>query len=196
MPEAMTRQQVQQRLADFRAGRLPDRIFTCPIRPAELTDGLCYCHAPLLVALLFYIRSGLLLWLLRLPFSRPKLWMLRRCGARIGQGVHISVDVWIDPLFVDLLTVEDEVTIGVGAKISFHECTTTEFRVGRVTIRRGAVIGGFAILGPGIEVGEEAMVAGAAAVGRDIPARTTAIGNPARIVRREEPGDGQEAPNG
>jgi acetyltransferase-like isoleucine patch superfamily enzyme len=140
-------------------------------------------------AIPFYLRSWLLLFLLRLAFNRPKIWMLRRCGAKIGTAVHIATDVWVDPLFVDLLEVGDEATIGVGAKISFHVCTTSRFRVGRVKIGRRAVVGGFALLGPGIEIGDEATVAGGAVVGRDVPAGATAIGNPARILRHAGEGD-------
>ena len=31
--------------------------------------------------------------ILKLPFNHPKLWVLRRQGARIGRNVHIAVDV-------------------------------------------------------------------------------------------------------
>jgi maltose O-acetyltransferase len=65
-------------------------------------------------------------------------------------------------------------------------CTTEHFKVGRVRIGKGAVIGGFALLGPGIEVGDLAMVAGGAVVGSDVPTGATAIGNPARILRRSK----------
>ena len=188
MLNCITPAQVAQELVDYKAGRTAARYFACPIRPASLTAGLCYGHAPLPRAIAFYIRCAVVLFLLRQPFSRPKLWALRRCGARVGSNVSIATDVWIDPLFLDLLEIQDDVTIGVGAKISMHLCTTDEFRVGRVTIRKGAVIGGFALLGPGIEVGESAMVAGGSVVGSDVPAHTTAIGNPARIIRRgQEP---------
>jgi acetyltransferase-like isoleucine patch superfamily enzyme len=51
------------------------------------------------------------------------------------------------------------------------------------TIRRGARIGGGAVLLPGIEIGEEAFVGAGAVVLRDVPARTVVVGNPARILR-------------
>ena len=51
------------------------------------------------------------------------------------------------------------------------------------TIRRGARIGGGAILCPGIEVGEEAFVGAGAVVTRDVPARAVVVGNPARVLR-------------
>jgi len=51
------------------------------------------------------------------------------------------------------------------------------------TIRRGARIGGGAILCPGVEVGEEAFVGAGAVVIEDVPARTLVVGNPARKLR-------------
>jgi acetyltransferase-like isoleucine patch superfamily enzyme len=51
------------------------------------------------------------------------------------------------------------------------------------TIRRGARVGGGAILCPGIEVGEEAFVGAGAVVVGDVPARTLVVGNPARRLR-------------
>jgi acetyltransferase-like isoleucine patch superfamily enzyme len=51
------------------------------------------------------------------------------------------------------------------------------------TIRRGARVGGGAILCPGIEIGEEAFVGAGAVVTKDVPARAVMVGNPARRLR-------------
>jgi UDP-2-acetamido-3-amino-2,3-dideoxy-glucuronate N-acetyltransferase len=51
------------------------------------------------------------------------------------------------------------------------------------TIRRGARIGGGAILCPGIEIGEEAFVGAGAVVTKDVPARMVVVGTPARVLR-------------
>jgi acetyltransferase-like isoleucine patch superfamily enzyme len=51
------------------------------------------------------------------------------------------------------------------------------------TIRRGARVGGGAILCPGVEIGEEAFVGAGAVVIRDVPARKLVVGNPARVLR-------------
>ena len=51
------------------------------------------------------------------------------------------------------------------------------------TIRRGARVGGGAILCPGIEVGEEAFVGAGAVVTKDVPARMLVVGSPARVLR-------------
>ena len=51
------------------------------------------------------------------------------------------------------------------------------------TIRRGARVGGGAVLCPGIEIGEEAFVGAGAVVTKDVPARMLVVGNPARVMR-------------
>ncbi len=52
------------------------------------------------------------------------------------------------------------------------------------TIRRGARIGGGAILLPGIEIGEEAFVGAGAVVTKDVERRMLVVGNPARVMRQ------------
>ena len=62
----------------------------------------------------------------------------------------------------------------------------TEARFGQIkgpTIRRGARIGGGAILCPGIEIGAEAFVGAGAVVTKDVPPRALVVGNPARVLR-------------
>jgi acetyltransferase-like isoleucine patch superfamily enzyme len=56
------------------------------------------------------------------------------------------------------------------------------------TIRRGARVGGGAVLCPGVEIGEEAFVGAGAVVTRDVPPRVVVVGNPARVLR-DVPGD-------
>ncbi|MBA2423804.1 MAG: N-acetyltransferase [Actinobacteria bacterium] len=56
------------------------------------------------------------------------------------------------------------------------------------TIRRGARVGGGAVLCPGVEIGEEAFVGAGAVVTKDVAPRTIVVGNPARVLR-EVPGD-------
>ena len=107
--------------------------------------------------------------------------------------------------------VENDTSIGARTKIQAHAyitaysileddvfiapcvATTNDNFMGRTerrhalvkgpTIRRGARVGGAAILCPGIEVGEEAFVGAGAVVLRDVPARAVVVGNPARQIR-------------
>jgi acetyltransferase-like isoleucine patch superfamily enzyme len=107
--------------------------------------------------------------------------------------------------------VENDTTIGARTKVQAHAyvtaystleedvfiapcvVTTNDNFMGRTerrhalrkgpTIRRGARIGGAAVLLPGIEVGEEAFVGAGAVVTKDVPARAVVVGNPARQIR-------------
>ena len=51
------------------------------------------------------------------------------------------------------------------------------------TIRRGARIGGGAILCPAVEIGEDAFVGAGSVVTKDVPPRTVVFGNPAKVIR-------------
>jgi acetyltransferase-like isoleucine patch superfamily enzyme len=55
------------------------------------------------------------------------------------------------------------------------------------TIRRGARIGGGAVLCPGIEIGEEAFVGAGAVVTEDVQPRMLVVGNPAKVLREVAP---------
>ena len=180
-------EQCRKNFHRFLAGESGERVFAAPTCHPSQPTGFCPCDGPLPARLWFYAKAWLLLTVLKLAWNGPKLKLLRHCGARVGHNVFISTDVWIDPTFPQLLTIEDDVMIGVGVKIALHEFRPREFRAGRVTIREGAVIGGFALIGHGVEIGEGAVVAGGAAVGRDVPAHRLAIGNPARIMPLETP---------
>jgi len=62
----------------------------------------------------------------------------------------------------------------------------TEKRFGNIkgpTIRRGARVGGGAILCPAIEIGEEAFIGAGAVVTKDVPPRVVVVGSPARVLR-------------
>lgn len=51
------------------------------------------------------------------------------------------------------------------------------------TIRRGARIGGGAVLCPGVEIGAEAFVGAGAVVTKDVAPGVIVVGNPARVLR-------------
>ena len=175
-----------RRLREFREDRTSDRLFVHPTcHPAEPT-GFCYCEGSLWRALHFYAKALLLGLAFRLPSNGLKVWTLRRLGAKVGRRVYFSPGVLVDPTFPELITIEDGVFFGLGAKIFTHEFRIDQFRAGRVIIRRGAFIGGFAVIACGVEIGERAVVAACSVADRDVPAGATLIQSPARILRRPE----------
>ncbi len=175
--------EAKARLAEFLSGRTDERVFVHPTCHPSSPTGFCVCQGSILRRLWFYTLAGTLELLLSLPFNRPKLWFLRRLGATIGSRVYISAKAWIDPIYPALLTIEDDVFVGVGAKIATHEFRIDEFRAGKVIIRKEAMIGAFSIIGCGVEIGERATVAAGAIVGRDVPPGATILNAP-RIVKK------------
>jgi len=101
----------------------------------------------------------------------------------IGRGTRIQAEAYITAYS----TLEDEVFIApcvVTTNDNFMGRTERRKELMRgPTIRRGARVGGGAILCPGIEVGEEAFVGAGAVVTKDVPARKVVVGSPARVLR-------------
>jgi acetyltransferase-like isoleucine patch superfamily enzyme len=114
----------------------------------------------------------------------------------IGRGSLVENDTTIGALtkiqanayVTAYSTLEDNVFIAPGVT------TTNDNYMGRTekrhalmrgpTIRRGARVGGAAVLLPGVEIGEEAFVGAGAVVLEDVPPRTVVVGNPARALRQ------------
>lgn len=99
----------------------------------------------------------------------------------VGDRVTIKsgVQIW------DGTTLEDDVFVGPNATFtndSFPRSRVRPAAFPRTTVRRGASIGGGAVILPGITIGEQAMVGAGAVVTHDVPSGAVVVGNPARIV--------------
>jgi acetyltransferase-like isoleucine patch superfamily enzyme len=99
--------------------------------------------------------------------SRVKM----QSGAYVTAYCVLEDDVFIAPMVV---TTNDNY---MGRTEKRHD------EIAGCTIRRGARVGGGAHLLPGVEIGEEAFVATASVVTRDVPAHAVVMGVPARVVR-------------
>ncbi len=94
-----------------------------------------------------------------------------QAGAYITAYMQVEEDVFIAPMVV---TTND------------NYMGRTEKRLSQMrgaTIRRGARVGGGVHILPGVEIGEDAFVATASVVTKDVPARKVVMGTPARVVR-------------
>lgn len=136
-----------------------------------------------------------------LPWSRMKVFLLRRFGARIGEGVvikpHVRIkfpwrlvagnhcwigqDVWIDNLAP--IQLEGNICLSQGAYLctGSHDHRSSEFDLitRPIHIGEGAWVGARAILLPGVTIGSETVVAAGAVVNRDVEAGLLVAGNPA-----------------
>jgi acetyltransferase-like isoleucine patch superfamily enzyme len=101
----------------------------------------------------------------------------------VGALTKIQADAYITAYS----TLEDNVFIAPSVVTTNDNFMgRTERRHGLIegpTIRRGARIGGGAILCPGVEIGEEAFVGAGAVVTEDVAPRAVVVGNPARKIR-------------
>lgn len=95
-------------------------------------------------------------------------------GVIVQTGTHITGDAII----------EDEVFFGDEVSTSNDNAMRRGTGVyGGPHVKWGARIGSNATLLPGVVIGEEAVVAAGALVGRDVPDRKIVMGVPARVVR-------------
>jgi acetyltransferase-like isoleucine patch superfamily enzyme len=101
----------------------------------------------------------------------------------IGRGTRIQADAYVTAYS----TLEEDVFIApcvVTTNDNFMGRTEKRHELIKgATIRRGARVGGGAILCPAVEIGEEAFVGAGAVVTQDVPARKVVVGNPARVLR-------------
>jgi acetyltransferase-like isoleucine patch superfamily enzyme len=110
----------------------------------------------------------------------------------IGAGTRIQADAYVTAYS----TLEEDVFIApcvVTTNDNFMGRTDQRRELMRgPTIRRGARIGGGAILCPAVEIGEEAFVGAGAVVTKDVPPRMVVVGSPARILREVDPAELRE----
>ncbi|MGF1572253.1 MAG: putative colanic acid biosynthesis acetyltransferase [Sumerlaeia bacterium] len=131
-----------------------------------------------------------------------RAFLLRSFGAKIGKNVHIYPNVKITQpweLSIDSysavgdgvilynlgpMVIEKEVTISQRAHLcgGTHDFRDRKMPLIKETVRicRGAWICTEAFVGPGITIGEEAVVGARAVVVKDVPKRTIVGGNPAK----------------
>ena len=102
-------------------------------------------------------------------------------GAKIGRFCKIEAYAFIAPGTV----IGDYVFIGPHASIQNDKyprlLNKKEWTPSPVTVKRGASIGGAAVVLAGVTVGEEALIGAGAVVTKDVPPKAQIIGNPGHI---------------
>ena len=117
------------------------------------------------------------------PSIRLKNSLYRMIGVKVGKNVVIAAYVEIDPYFPELITIEDNVIIGVGAIILAHEYSQDKLRKGRVHIKKRALIGAGSLVRCGVTIGEHAVVAAKSLVNKDVKDHEIVGGVPAKKIK-------------
>ena len=168
--------------------------------PADYSPGVAFWKQ-----LLWYyigcplVKSGLV------PFSGVKVWILRRFGTAVGTGVRIKPGVcvkfpwkltigdhswmgenaWIDN--VGPITIGDNVCISQGVYLCTgnHDWSVSTFnlRVGAIHVQSGSWLGAKSVVGPGVTVGEGAILTLGSVATRSLTPMTIYSGNPAQAVK-------------
>ena len=142
------------------------------------------------------------------PISSLKVWLLRRFGAKVGQGVvikpavnikypwllHIGNHVWLgERIWIDNLvqiTIQDHVCISQGAMLLTgnhnYKLPTFNLLTGEIVLERGSWIGAKSIVCPGITVANHAILAVNSVATQPLEAYGIYQGNPAKWVRQRE----------
>ena len=125
-----------------------------------------------------------------LPHPGLRVMCYRGMGVNIGREVFIGLNVIIDPLYPEMVTIDDYAEVGDNACIYAHSRGTKPLKkiypriVEPVRIGRGVWIGApNVVILPGVSVGDYSVVAAGAVVTKDIPSYTVAGGVPARVIK-------------
>ena len=151
-----------------------------------------------------FVQATVYRWAPRRAYAWRRM-LLRWFGARIGQNVRVRPRVHVfHPWLLDVgdwcSLAEDvvvynlgPVTIGRQTAVSHgaylcagtHDHTRPDLPLVRPPIRIGAGVwvAAQAFIGPGVTVGDNAVVGARAVVVRDVPPGMVAAGNPARVVK-------------
>lgn len=146
-----------------------------------------------------------------IPFHAWRRFLLRAFGAKVAKGAapYPSARIWAPwnlemgdksclSHFVDCYCV-DKVVLEDGATVSqySHLCTAShDYRrsempliAAPIRVSRNAWVTACSFVGPGVVIGEGAIVGASSAVFRDVPAWTIVAGNPAKTIKQRPPLD-------
>jgi acetyltransferase-like isoleucine patch superfamily enzyme len=114
-------------------------------------------------------------------------------GVKIGENVYIGMQCSIDNAYPEYIYIEDNVSIAAECLIIAHSNPFSHFkdvtpaRVEPVIIKQGAWICVRSLILPGVTIGEKAIVSAGSVVASDVPPRSIASGNPAKIIATNLP---------
>jgi acetyltransferase-like isoleucine patch superfamily enzyme len=119
-------------------------------------------------------------------YKSTRIWLHRMRGVSIGRNASIGLSVLIETAYPQLVSIGDNVTIGMRAIVIAHlRDSIGEARARHrhtVRIEDDVYIGPGAIILPNVTIGRGAVVSAGSVVSKSVPPRTLARGNPAEPV--------------
>lgn len=136
-------------------------------------------------------------WAILEPINPRKFrpFILRRLGCKVGKRVFVGDHVIVDLNHADLIEIDDHVHITSGCRLLCHQRDLSNYcigddssdlgyRLGKIVLCKGCLIGMETFVLPGVTIGEGAIVGAGSLVTKDIPAWTIASGRPAKVVKQ------------
>lgn len=110
--------------------------------------------------------------------------LYRLCGFKIGKNVFIGMKCYFDDVCPENMIIEDNVGISYGVYFSCHGRKQGH---NKIILRKDCHIGMRATIlaRHDIEIGEQAMIGSMSFVNKSIPAFTTAVGVPCKVIKQE-----------
>ncbi|MFL6061915.1 MAG: sugar O-acetyltransferase [Marmoricola sp.] len=119
---------------------------------------------------------------------RPPLYV--DYGTQLSIGDRVFANYGLTALDCAPISIGDDTQIGPHVQLltPTHPVDPDERRTkieaaAPITIGRNVWIGGGAIVLAGVSIGDDAVIGAGSVVTRDVPARSVAVGNPARVIR-------------
>jgi putative colanic acid biosynthesis acetyltransferase WcaF len=172
----------------------------------QYTPGAYSPGAPRWKQILWYLLGDPLVRSRYLTSSKFKGWILRCFGAKIGQSVRIKPGVqikfpwrlqvgdyvwlgenaWLDNLA--LITLEDHVCLSQDVYLCTgnHDWSDPTFKLvlGSIHVEQGSWIAARAVIGPGVSIGQGAVLGLGSVTGRSLEPMTIYAGNPAQPIKK------------
>ena len=166
--------QIQTKLKQFLDGK--EKLFSFDItgEPKDRIKSIYQIIFPKFQKIRFYVVFLLARIAQYIDYSPIKVGLYRLIGVKIGKGVFISPDVIVDPHFPSLIEIEDYSILGWGVKLFTHEFSGSTYRIGRINIQDGAVVGAYVTIRGGVTVGKMSEIPYGSIVNKDVPANSKA----------------------
>ena len=129
---------------------------------------------------------------LRAPYSKIRIWSLRKMGFTVGDKVYLPADIVIAHNLVynrGNLIIGNRVSIAPGVILilsSHSNFSQTSHAVtprdNQITIENDAWIGAASVILNGITIGEGSVVGAGSIVTHDLPEHAVCAGNPCRVL--------------